>query len=405
MGSQHSSRVNMANSEGNTPVNTNNKNFNFVNSKAFINSFSQINDYNSNYDGSFSVGSSMAASRSCSSYSFGSEKNSRYSNKDKKNKERNNKKSDESNKDINIPTNFVWDKGGKQVILYGSFSNWEERTEMEFDPTTNTFSSQFILPKGIYQFRFLVDGQWKTSDHYQTVEASEGVMNNIIDNLLELKKLVGFQNGNSMDNSRSNSISNSSQNNSHSPSQFSESSQNSKTSSVGQSENNSVKKKTKKVKLNESIQSDKKRERNNEECSKNKTKSHSKSKSRSKISYEQKFPKPSELTECAPLLPAAYENTITFNLDDERPLEGKNYKVVNRFIKSSIYEYENDSYKNSTLPYHVTINHLLSKCEQYENFYTLNSTLRIGRKFCTVIFCQPYGDSKSMSSIPPNNDK
>lgn len=53
--------------------------------------------------------------------------------------------------------------------------------EMQWDESTRTFTVGVALdPRKEWQFKFVVDGQWRCSMDYATVKDGAGNMNNII---------------------------------------------------------------------------------------------------------------------------------------------------------------------------------------------------------------------------------
>lgn len=84
--------------------------------------------------------------------------------------------------DINLKnsTKLYWEKGGNEVFITGSFCNWEKRFKM-YKNQNNIFEQEFILPKGKYEFKFIVDGVWKCSSYYELKKDNSGNYNNFID--------------------------------------------------------------------------------------------------------------------------------------------------------------------------------------------------------------------------------
>ena len=100
--------------------------------------------------------------------------------------EKNNKKIIEeeniSQEEIKIPTVFEWNEGGKNVLITGSFCNWAHQFAMNKNNNNNNFELLLYLPKGIFQFKFIVDGKWNCSNYYQIVFDENNNANNQIDN-------------------------------------------------------------------------------------------------------------------------------------------------------------------------------------------------------------------------------
>ena len=87
-----------------------------------------------------------------------------------------------SKKDERVPFKFEWKEGGNKVTITGSFlSNWTIFIEMVKNPQTGIFEFNINLPKGIHQFKFVVDNVWKCSNNYPFSNDGSGNMNNVID--------------------------------------------------------------------------------------------------------------------------------------------------------------------------------------------------------------------------------
>ena len=77
---------------------------------------------------------------------------------------------------------FIWKEGGNVVKLTGSFSDWKIQYQMTKDPSDNLFKLKLPLNNDIYQYKFIVDGNWKFSKYYPTIDDGNGNINNILDN-------------------------------------------------------------------------------------------------------------------------------------------------------------------------------------------------------------------------------
>ena len=73
----------------------------------------------------------------------------------------------------------------KEVILMGDFNNWSpEKHSMKRDEN-GTWARNVIIPPGKYEYKFLVDGQWKKDpQNDQTCMNCFGTYNNVF-NLTE----------------------------------------------------------------------------------------------------------------------------------------------------------------------------------------------------------------------------
>ena len=84
----------------------------------------------------------------------------------------------------NIKTNytFIWDEGGNDVKITGSFSDWKIKFQMTQIQNTQIFKCILPLGNEIYQYKFIVDGEWKFSKKFPTKDDGNGNINNILDN-------------------------------------------------------------------------------------------------------------------------------------------------------------------------------------------------------------------------------
>ena len=82
-----------------------------------------------------------------------------------------------------IPIIFLWKEGGNTVYLTGSFSNWKQFFIMtKSNKNDHEFSIMLELPVGQYQFKFVVDSVWRTSNEYQKINDGLNNYNNYIEN-------------------------------------------------------------------------------------------------------------------------------------------------------------------------------------------------------------------------------
>ena len=85
----------------------------------------------------------------------------------------------ESEKSSVIPTTFQWDNGGNSVYLTGSFCKWNQFFLMK-KVSPGSFILTLNLPRGIHEYKFKVDNQWKFNEKYQTCN-NNGNINNVLD--------------------------------------------------------------------------------------------------------------------------------------------------------------------------------------------------------------------------------
>ncbi|CAH0559973.1 unnamed protein product [Brassicogethes aeneus] len=75
------------------------------------------------------------------------------------------------------PTVFRWEGGGKDVMISGTFSNWETLPMVK---SHGDFVTIIDLPEGEHQYKYFVDGEWKNDPGNKTVEDTPGLKNNMI---------------------------------------------------------------------------------------------------------------------------------------------------------------------------------------------------------------------------------
>ena len=77
---------------------------------------------------------------------------------------------------------FYWNEGGNEIFITGSFCEWNKRLKMHKNKN-NIFEVELLLPKGKYEFKFIVDNIWRCSSNYQKIKDNRGNSNNFIDNI------------------------------------------------------------------------------------------------------------------------------------------------------------------------------------------------------------------------------
>ena len=81
-----------------------------------------------------------------------------------------------------ISFKFEWKDGGNDVKITGAFlDNWTKKVEMKKNLSTGIYEIILNIPKGIHQFKFIVDNQWVCSKYYKIINDSNNNNNNIID--------------------------------------------------------------------------------------------------------------------------------------------------------------------------------------------------------------------------------
>lgn len=81
-----------------------------------------------------------------------------------------------------IQYKFEWKDGGNEVKITGSFlNNWKTKEKMKKNLTTGIYEITLSIPKGIHQFKFIVDDRWVCSQHYKITKDKDNNANNVID--------------------------------------------------------------------------------------------------------------------------------------------------------------------------------------------------------------------------------
>ena len=78
-----------------------------------------------------------------------------------------------------IPVTFECESGGNSVYLSGNFCNWSQYFLMEKNKN-GKFTLTLHLNKGIIQYKFKVDNEWKCNEKYPIID-DNGNKNNFID--------------------------------------------------------------------------------------------------------------------------------------------------------------------------------------------------------------------------------
>eukprot|EP00250_Pteridium_aquilinum_P004922 c15099_g1_i1 orf=263-1135(+) len=94
-----------------------------------------------------------------------------------------------------IATIIQWTYGGDEVFIEGSWDNWLHRTHLQ--KVGKDFTIVKFLPQGVYQFRFLVDGDFRYSPDLPFTYDERGVIKNVLDlqeNVPEnIESISGFE--------------------------------------------------------------------------------------------------------------------------------------------------------------------------------------------------------------------
>ncbi|OIT34037.1 PREDICTED: SNF1-related protein kinase regulatory subunit beta-2 [Nicotiana attenuata] len=113
---------------------------------------------------------------------------------------------DDLNDEQGVPTLISWTHDGKEVAVEGSWDNWKSRNPLQ--RSGKDFTILKVLPSGVYQYRFIVDGQWRCSPDLPCVQDEVGNTYNILDVKdyvpEDIESISGFEPPQSPDSSYSN---------------------------------------------------------------------------------------------------------------------------------------------------------------------------------------------------------
>jgi hypothetical protein len=251
----------------------------------------------------------------------------------------NNNTNNNNSNELKIPTFFEWKEGGNNVIITGSFSGWGHRFAMNKNEKTNNFELLLYLPKGIYQFKFIVDNVWRCSKYYKTETDKGNNTNNILDNSLQLNEKIKVQTK----------------------------------EKVNHEKNNNTEKKS-----NEHKHSNNHKNLMNIEAIKK--------------YYGNIYPDKNQLNNNAPSVPQAYSYRMNLNFNTNQNKFG-NPKQLNVNDNNN---YFNIDYKDITISSHVYLNHLFSSCDNKnliknnnQKFISITTTIRVRSKLTTLTYIHP----------------
>ena len=237
---------------------------------------------------------------------------------------------------IKIPTLFQWKEGGNNILITGSFCGWSHRFTMTKNKKNNFYELTLYLPKGEYQFKFIVDNIWKCSNFYPTVTDLNNNTNNILDNTKELNYILKEkekEKEGENQNTANSSINDNNINN----------------------ENNKTNYKNASIFLSDEIR---------------------------KI-YGNLYPLKEQLNSEPPNLPQYYINSI--NLNNYSNIGEKKF-IYNKMNNNLIRE----TFQSVKIPNHVYLNHIFSNCKEDKNYNRNCISFRIRSKFATIIYIHPY---------------
>lgn len=81
-----------------------------------------------------------------------------------------------------VPYTFEWKEGGNNVHFCASFlEDWNRKEPMKLNKETNNYEVTLNVPKGVHQFKFIVNGQWVCSKNYKIINDKDNNINNEIE--------------------------------------------------------------------------------------------------------------------------------------------------------------------------------------------------------------------------------
>ncbi len=79
-----------------------------------------------------------------------------------------------------VPVMFKWTHGGQRVFLTGTFNHWAKEG-IPMVRSGQEFYQIIQVPKGVHEYKFLVDGEWKFSLDQPVLQDTSGNVNNVVD--------------------------------------------------------------------------------------------------------------------------------------------------------------------------------------------------------------------------------
>ena len=81
-----------------------------------------------------------------------------------------------------IPFKFEWKESGTDVKISGSFlDNWDRKEPLKFNSESKSYEITLNIPRGLNQFKFIVDDKWVCSKYYKIIKDKSNNDNNEID--------------------------------------------------------------------------------------------------------------------------------------------------------------------------------------------------------------------------------
>ena len=246
--------------------------------------------------------------------------------------DKNNENINDQSNDIKIPTLFQWKEGGNNILITGSFCGWSHRFTMIKNKENNFYELMLYLPKGEYQFKFIVDNIWKCSSFYSTVTDMNNNTNNVLNNIKELNEII--------------------------------------------KEKEKEKEKNNKNIINlHNYDNNEKKKKNYQNATMNLSE-------QMKKNYGNLIPLKEQLNSDPPHLPQQYINPFNLN---RYPDIGKKKYIYNKLKNNLIRE----TFNAVKIPTHVYLNHIFSNCKEEENYFRNSISFRVRCKFSTIIYFHP----------------
>jgi 5'-AMP-activated protein kinase regulatory beta subunit len=86
---------------------------------------------------------------------------------------------DNLNSEDGVPTLIMWNSGGNDVAVEGSWDNWRSRKMLQ--KSGKDHSILLVLPSGIYHYKFIVDGEVRYIPDLPSVSDEMGRVCNVLD--------------------------------------------------------------------------------------------------------------------------------------------------------------------------------------------------------------------------------
>ena len=100
-----------------------------------------------------------------------------------------------------IPFKFEWKERGTDVKISGSFlDNWDRKEPLKFNNESKSYEITLNIPRGLNQFKFIVDDKWVCSKYYKIIKDKSNNDNNEIDtNAINESTMNSSMNNNILD--------------------------------------------------------------------------------------------------------------------------------------------------------------------------------------------------------------